>query len=120
MASMSTDQMSSSPMTAPVKQTAAHPLCPITAAEIEHSAQLIRNLYPANTEFSFKAITLEEPEKAQLVPYLDAEHSGGTLPHIDRKFFVCYYLRNTVCKLDRTCKKVLSMYLGLLTNTLPG
>ncbi len=93
---MSTDQISYAPMAASVKQIPAHPLCPITAAEIKRSAHLIRTLYPAKTDFSFKAITLEEPEKAQLVPYLDAEHSGGRLPHIDRKVFVCYYLRNTV------------------------
>lgn len=93
---MSTDQISYAPMAASVKQIPAHPLCPITAAEIEQSAHLIKSLYPAKTDFSFKAITLEEPEKAQLVPYLDAEHSGGRLPHIDRKVFVCYYLRNTV------------------------
>ena len=83
-------------MAAPVKQIPAHPLCPITATEIRQSADLIRSLYPAKTDFRFKSITLEEPEKAQLMPYLDAEHSGGRLPHIDRKIFVCYYLRNTV------------------------
>ena len=93
---MSTDQVSYAPMAAPVKQSPAHPICPITAAEIRQSAHLIRNLYPAKTDFSFKVITLEEPDKADLVPYLDAEHSRGRLPHIDRKTFVCYYLRNTV------------------------
>ncbi|CAF9907186.1 hypothetical protein IMSHALPRED_005464 [Imshaugia aleurites] len=92
---MSTDQISYAPMAAPVKQIATHPLCPITAAEIKQSVDLIRSLYPAKTDFVFKAITLEEPQKAQLVPYLDAEHSGRKLPHIDRKTFVCYYLRNT-------------------------
>ena len=93
---MSTDQISYAPVAAQGKQTPAHPLCPITAAEIKQSARLIKNLFPAKTEFIFKTITLEEPEKAQLVPYLDAEHSQGTLPQIDRKTFVCYYLRNTV------------------------
>ena len=82
----------------PVKQIPAHPLCPITAAEIKQSAHLIKRLYPAKTDFSFKAITLEEPDKAQLVPYLDAEHSGGRLPYIERKIFVSYYLRNTVSR----------------------
>ena len=83
-------------MAAPAKQIPAHPLCPITAAEIKRSADLVRSLYPAKTDLRFKAITLEEPEKAQLVPYLDAEHNRGRLPHIDRKIFVCYYIRNTV------------------------
>ena len=93
---MSADQMSYAPSAAAGKQIPAHPLCPVTAAEIKQSAHLIRSLYPANTDFAFKVITLEEPEKAHLVPYLDAEHSRGRLPQIDRKIFVCYYLRNTV------------------------
>ena len=93
---MSTEQISYAPMAAPAKQIPAHPLCPITATEIKRSADLVRSLYPAKTDLRFKAITLEEPEKAQLVPYLDAEHNGARLPHIDRKIFVCYYIRNTV------------------------
>lgn len=93
---MSTEQISNLPKVAPAMQNPVHPLCPITAAEISQSADLIRSLYPAKTDFLFKAITLEEPEKAQLVPYLDAEHSRGRLPRIERKTFVCYYLRNTV------------------------
>jgi primary-amine oxidase len=86
------------PMAASVKQISAHPLCPVTASEIKRSAELIKNLYPSKTKFQFKAITLEEPEKAQLVPYLEAEHKGARLPKIDRKVFVSYYLRNTVSK----------------------
>ena len=110
---MSTDQISYAPMAAPVKQIATHPLCPITAAEIKQSVDLIRSLYPAKTDFVFKAITLEEPQKAQLVPYLDAEHSGRKLPHIDRKTFVCYYLRNTV---SRTGQETLLGYAFSTTN----
>lgn len=84
------------------KHIAAHPLCPITASEIKRAADLMRNLYPSKTDLHFKAITLEEPEKAQLVPYLEAEHSGGRLPRIDRKAYVSYYIRNTV-SLNRNC-----------------
>ena len=84
------------PMANSTKHFATHPLCPITSSEILQSADLIRGLYPSKTEFQFKAVTLEEPAKAQLVPYLEAEHSGARVPQIDRKTFVCYYLRNTV------------------------
>lgn len=105
-------------MAAPVKQIPAHPLCPITAAEIEQSAHLIRSLYPAKTEFSFKALTLEEPDKAHLVPYLDAEHSGARLPHIDRKTFVCYYLRNTVSRTGHSL--VLDISCDPMNNTTSG
>ena len=107
---MSTSQISYAPSTAEAKRIPAHPLCPITSAEIQQSARLIKSLYPAKTDFSFKVITLEEPDKAQLVPYLDAEHSGGRLPHIERKTLVCYYLRNTVSRHghgERSCIRTL-------------
>ena len=93
---MSTEQVSYTPSAVPTKQVATHPLSPLTASEITHSAQLIRDLYPSTANFQFKIITLEEPEKAQLVPYLDAEHYGDSLPLLDRKALVCYYIRNTV------------------------
>lgn len=96
---MSTEQVTSSPEAGVAKQALpSHPLSPLTAAEITRSADLIRSLYPAKTNLQFKAITLEEPEKAQLVPYLDAEHNGSRLPKINRKAFVSYYIRNTVSK----------------------
>ena len=98
MSTMSAEQVSMAPLAEAVKQSLPHPLCPITASEIKNAAQLIRRLYPSKTEFQFKAITLEEPLKAQLAPYLQAEHQGARLPKIDRKAFVSYYLRNTVSK----------------------
>ncbi|KAL9098140.1 MAG: hypothetical protein Q9163_006145 [Psora crenata] len=72
-----------------------HPLCPLTPSEIEKSAELVRSIYPATPEIHFKTITLEEPEKALLVPYLEAEHAGRRTPRIDRRAFVSYYIRNT-------------------------
>lgn len=95
---MATEQVTSSPVVGVSKQIPSHPLSPLTAAEITRSADLIKGLYPAKTDLQFKAVTLEEPEKAQLVPYLEAEHHGGRVPKIDRKAFVCYYIRNTVSK----------------------
>ncbi|PQE23660.1 primary-amine oxidase protein [Rutstroemia sp. NJR-2017a BVV2] len=41
------------------------------------------------------SITLQEPSKADLVPYLTAEHSGKQLPDVPRRSFVIYYIRNT-------------------------
>ena len=73
-----------------------HPLCPITASEIQQAAHLIKSSWPYKTDIHFKAVTLEEPAKAQLVPYLDAERQHTKLPRIDRKAFVSYYIRNTV------------------------
>lgn len=92
---MSTHQVSWTPSTVVSKRTASHPLSPLSAQEINRSSQLIRALYPSQIELHFKVVTLEEPKKAQLIPYLDAEHRGRTLPSLDRKAFLCYYIRNT-------------------------
>lgn len=93
---MSTEQVSYTPSARVVKRLATHPLSPLTASEIVRSVELIKGLYPSTASFQFKTITLEEPEKAQLVPYLDAEHYGGALPVLERKALVCYYISNTV------------------------
>ena len=93
---MAATQEAISPQARATEQIAAHPLCPLTASEISNTAQLIKKLWPPNVNILFKVITLEEPQKKHFVPYLDAEHAGKTLPHIDRKAFVAYYLRNTV------------------------
>lgn len=92
---MSTEQVSVSEVGV-ANHVAIHPLSPLTASEISRASDLIRHLYPSATRLHFKAVTLEEPEKARLVPYLDAEHAGKRLPAIDRKAFVSYYIRNTV------------------------
>ena len=93
---MAATQEAISPHTLATKHVATHPLCPLTASEISTTAQLIKRLWPSNVDILFKVITLEEPQKKHFVPYLDAEHAGRTLPRIDRKAFVAYYLRNTV------------------------
>lgn len=86
-----------------IKQIAAHPLCPITASEIQRSAELIKRSWPNKTVLHFKTITLEEPAKSDLVPYLEAEHKGSRLPRIDRRAFVSYYIRNTVSEQETLC-----------------
>jgi len=80
----------------PDKHHAAHPLCALSADEILYTAELIRSIWPANTDIRFKSITLEEPPKAQVLPYLEAEAAGRQLPNLDRKAFTSYYIRNTV------------------------
>lgn len=78
------------------KQNDIHPLAPINKQEIEATVSLIKSQWPAQTEFQFKSVTLEEPAKAETAPYLEAEFNGHPLPHIDRRVFVTYYLRKTV------------------------
>lgn len=78
------------------KTAASHPLGPLTGAEITQTSNLIRAQWPEGTKFHFKVLTLFEPLKAELVPYLDAEKAGQTPKPIDRKSQVVYYLRSTV------------------------
>ncbi|KAL2176573.1 copper amine oxidase [Thermothelomyces heterothallicus CBS 202.75] len=76
-------------------QPRAHPLGPLTAQEITQTAALIRACWPDNIDCHFKVVTLLEPPKAQLAPYLAAERAGQDPGSIDRRAFVVYYLRGT-------------------------
>jgi len=96
MSTATTDSSSWTPTTTPAKQQVAHPLAALSAAEISATAQLVKGAWPAQTDIHFKVVTLQEPPKAEVVPYLEAEHSGGQRPTIARKAFVNYYIRNTV------------------------
>lgn len=78
------------------KHSDIHPLSPINPSEIRQAASILKSQWPSETDFWFKTITLQEPIKAETVPYLEAEKYGGALPHIDRRAFLTYYLRNTV------------------------
>lgn len=84
------------PAPSAAKYTSAHPLCALGPDEISYTAELIRTVWPAHTDLRFKVITLDEPPKAQLLPYFEAESAGRNLPQLDRKAFTAYYIRNTV------------------------
>lgn len=84
------------PLVGAKKGTQQHPLGPLTAGEITETAGLIRESWPTNTDIQFKVITLQEPNKADLVPFLAAEHDEQPAPMIERRSFVVYYIRNTV------------------------
>ncbi len=105
---MSTEQVL---VSLPQKTAPQHPLGPLTASEISESARLIKGLWPSNINIQFKSITLLEPKKAELVPFLTAEHSGQRTPTIDRKSFIIYYIRNTVSFTDKT-KGLTNRFLG--------
>lgn len=93
---MSTEQAPVSlPFVGAKKTTLEHPLGPLTASEILQSSQILKGLWPAEVKIQFKSITLQEPNKAELFPFLTAEHSGSALPKIDRRSFVVYYIKNT-------------------------
>ena len=78
------------------KQSVTHPFAPLSAQEIQAASSLIYNQWPENTDLQFKVITLNEPAKAEMVPYLEAEFQGQRLPSIDRRVMVAYYIRKTV------------------------
>lgn len=93
---VSVDTVSTSLPTRTAKRDEVHPLAPISPEEVENAVALVKTQWSANTNIHFKAITLQEPAKAEAVPYIEAEFHGYDLPHIDRRIFVSYYLRQTV------------------------
>ncbi|KAK4192321.1 copper amine oxidase [Podospora australis] len=72
-----------------------HPLGPLSPKEISQASGLVKAFWPEGTSLHFKAVTLLEPEKKELAPYLTAARAGESLPSIDRKAFVIYSLRGT-------------------------
>jgi len=74
----------------------SHPLAPLSASELQSASSIIKASWPEHTDLHFKVVTLQEPPKAQVLKYLEAEHNGGSLPVISRKAFINYYIRNTV------------------------
>jgi primary-amine oxidase len=74
----------------------SHPLGPLTAREITQSADLIRGCWPRSIQCHFKVVTLLEPPKVELAPYLAAERAGQRPNEINRRAFVVYHFRGTV------------------------
>lgn len=71
-----------------------HPLDPATASEIESATSIIKDAFNG-IPLHFKAAGLEEPPKAALVRYLDAERNGEPLPPLPRTIFVMWYIKRT-------------------------
>ncbi|KAF2195382.1 hypothetical protein K469DRAFT_698975 [Zopfia rhizophila CBS 207.26] len=91
---MSTESVAT-PTVRPAKSVVSHPLAPLSSSEITSAAAIIKASWPTHTDLHFKVITLEEPPKAEVLPFLEAEHSRKPLPVISRKAFLNYYIRNT-------------------------
>jgi primary-amine oxidase len=98
------DKMSTEVATGPSprreKSVASHPLSPLSAAELQDAAAIIKASWPAHTDLHFKVVTLQEPPKVEVLKYLEAEHSGKPVPSLSRKASINYYIRNTVCIQD--------------------
>ncbi|XRM38196.1 hypothetical protein ABZX51_001627 [Aspergillus tubingensis] len=71
-----------------------HPLDPATAVEIEKATTLVKDAYPG-IPLHFKAGGLQEPPKAALLEFLDAEHNNKPLPFLPRCIFLNWYIKRT-------------------------
>lgn len=68
-----------------------HPLDPITSREILAAVDILKQHHPGRP-IRFKVVDLYEPEKASLVPYLESERLGTSLPpRPDRKARAYYH-----------------------------
>jgi primary-amine oxidase len=76
-------------------ESSVHPLDPLSPAEITSATAILRSVYPAGSPIHFKAVTLDEPAKHLVLPYLDAEHKGSALPIVPRTAYILYVMVNT-------------------------
>jgi len=97
---MATEIIATDAMPRTTKTESAHPLAPLSASELQRAAAIVKASWPAHTDLHFKVVTLQEPPKAEVLPYLEAEHNGQPVPTISRKAFINYYVRNTVSCTD--------------------
>ncbi|KAH7316696.1 copper amine oxidase [Stachybotrys elegans] len=59
-----------------VSNTLPHPLAPLSEAEILRARDTILKQHGASDSLYFRCIYLNEPAKAELVPFLELEHAG--------------------------------------------
>ncbi|CZR57083.1 related to copper amine oxidase [Phialocephala subalpina] len=75
-------------------QPKKHPLDPLNAEEIKQVSSLLKVKSPGKS-LHFKIITIFEPPKARLRPFLKAERNGTALPPLPRIASALYYHRGT-------------------------
>lgn len=71
-----------------------HPLDPLNADEIVQVSSLLKTEYP-NESLHFKFITILEPPKAKLRPFLKAERNGSTRSKLPRIASALFYHKGT-------------------------
>jgi primary-amine oxidase len=54
-----------------------HPLAQLSADEFRRARDIVRGLHGADTSIFFRAVSLSEPAKTDLIPFLEAEHAGA-------------------------------------------
>ncbi|MCK9898804.1 primary-amine oxidase [Frankia sp. Cpl3] len=108
--------------TSPVPETApaapAHPLEPLSAAEISRTAAILRAGGDLGPGFRFVSVELHEPPKAALVARESARDSTDALAPPDRQSFCVLYERGA----RRTYEAVVSLTAGTLVElrAVPG
>lgn len=63
---------------------APHPLDILSVDEVNNARSIVKSLHPEHKLF-FREIYLDEPAKAQLTKYLEAEHAGHDTPLVSRQ-----------------------------------
>ncbi|KAL0937271.1 copper amine oxidase [Colletotrichum truncatum] len=53
-----------------------HPLAPLSEGEFKQARDIVTRLYNNDVTFYFRSVYLQEPKKAELIPFLQAEHAG--------------------------------------------
>lgn len=72
---------------------ALHPLDPATSGEIQQATDVVKGAY-SGISLHFKAGGLEEPSKAAMVDFPNAEHNSP-LPFVERRVFLMWYIEYT-------------------------
>lgn len=67
----------------------SHPLDPISAAEIQFTASLIRKVFN-NATIRFQQIDLQEPRKEEMTLFIDSERKGLTPSSVPSRVARCY------------------------------
>ncbi|KAK2738960.1 hypothetical protein FQN57_006754 [Myotisia sp. PD_48] len=71
-----------------------HPLDPLSPAEIRQAVDYLKNAHPEK-KVIFRVVTLAEPPKAQLIPFLEAERSSKSATRPPRVAMVQFYLEDS-------------------------
>ena len=61
-----------------------HPLSQLSATEFTRARDIIKELHPSDATLFFRSIFTAEPKKAELIPYLEAEHANNLTDSVQR------------------------------------
>lgn len=69
-----------------------HPFDPITPAEVRLAVKILEASFPG-VNLRYKVIDVQEPSKKDVVPYLEAERLGISLPRKPARILMAYLHR---------------------------